>query len=124
MRIPTLKPEVNPGFSVGHYVHTYVNTVRYTLFEWDDVKNRVNMRKHGIGFSTATSLFSRPHCIRLDKNADHQEDRWIAVGWIGPMIGLLVFTEREEGSNRIIRIISARKATAREATLYEKEFGH
>ena len=96
--------------------------MRYTRFDWDEAKNRLNMRKHGIGFSTAVRLFSQPHCIRLDTGEDYQEDRWIAVGWIGPVIGLLVFTERDDGPNRIIRIISARKASIREVALYEKEF--
>lgn len=106
----------------AQYVHTSVNTVRYTLFEWNEAKNRGNIRKHGIGFSTAASLFDHPHCIRLDVRKDYREDRWIAVGWIGPMLGLVVFNEQDNGVARVIRIISARKASTREVELYEKEF--
>jgi uncharacterized DUF497 family protein len=46
----------------------------------------------------------------------------LAIGCIGPVIGVVVFTERgEDQGNKSIRIISARKASTREIELYEKE---
>ena len=95
----------------------------YTGFEWDEAKNRRNIRKHGISFSSATSLFDHLHYVRLDERETYGEDRWLAIGWIGPMLGAVVFAESEDGDDdKLIRIISARKASTGEIELYEKEF--
>ncbi len=94
----------------------------YTVFEWDEAKSRRNIRKHGISFPTATALFDLPHLVRLDERESYGEDRWLAIGFIGLLIGVVIFTERiEDQGNKSIRIISARKASTREIELYEKE---
>ena len=60
--------------------------------------------------------------MKLDERERYDEDRWLAIDWIGLMIGVVVFTESEVGqANRSIRIVSARKASAREIELYENE---
>jgi len=108
--------------SCKNIVHTYVNTMSYTSFEWDETKNRRNIQKHAVSFSSATTLFSLPHLVCLDERESYGEDRWLAIGCIGPVIGVVVFTERAENQgNKSIRIISARKASTREIELYEKE---
>jgi hypothetical protein len=94
----------------------------YTGFEWDEAKNRRNVRKHGISFPSALTLFNHPHLVKLDERERYGEDRWLAIGWIGLMIGVVVFTEREVSqASRSIRIVSARKASSREIELYENE---
>jgi len=94
----------------------------YTGFEWDESKNRRNISKHGVSFPSASTLFNHPHLVRLDASGHYGEDRWVAIGWIGPMVGVVVFTERENyQGNKSIRIISARKASTREVELYEQE---
>ena len=94
----------------------------YTSFEWDETQNRRNIQKHGVSFASASTLFSLPHLVHLDEKESYGEDRWLAIGCIGPVIGVIVFTEREEDQgNKTIRIISARKASTREIELYEKE---
>ena len=94
----------------------------YTSFKWDESKNRRNIAKHGISFSSASTLFNHPHFVCLDTRERYGEDRWVTIGWIGFMIGVVVFTEREEDQgNKSIRIISARKASTREIELYEQE---
>ena len=111
-----LKPDSN-------CVHTFVNTVMYTHIQWDEGKNRRNLHKHGIGFSSAAELFYYPHLVRLDTREYYGEERWIGVGWIGPMIGVVVFT-LSEGENldaQVIRILSARKASRKEVALFEQE---
>jgi uncharacterized DUF497 family protein len=104
-------------------VHTFVNTLMYTLVQWDEAKNRRNVHKLGIGFPAAAGLFNYPHLVRFDTREDYREDRWIGVGWIGAMIGVVVFTmsESEDRDTNIIRILSARKATKREVELFEQE---
>ena len=94
----------------------------YTSFEWDEAKNKRNIRKHGISFPSAATLFNHPHLVLVDEREHYHEDRWLAVGWIGLMIGVVVFTEKESDlGNKSIRIISARKATTREIELYENK---
>lgn len=94
----------------------------YTEFEWDARKERSNVRKHGISFQSACSLFDQPYLAALDPRGTYGEDRWLAIGWIEAMLGVVVFTERftKDGA-RTLRIISARKASSNERQRYEKE---
>jgi uncharacterized DUF497 family protein len=95
----------------------------YTDIQWDEGKSRRNLHKHGIGFSSAAELFRYPHLVRLDTRENYGEERWIGVGWIRAMIGVVVFTvaESEDRDTSIIRILSARKATRKEVALFEQE---
>ena len=79
------------------------------------------MRKHGITFSSAAELFNFPHLVHLDIREFYGEERWIGVGWIGQMIGVVVFTVSEREDSNIIRILSARKASRKEVALFEQE---
>lgn len=95
----------------------------YTLIQWDEVKNRRNVRKHSLDFSHAAELFNLPHLVRLDTRENYGEDRWIGVGWIGSIVGVVVFTvnDSEAADAQIIRILSARKASSKEVELFEQE---
>ncbi|MBC3907778.1 BrnT family toxin [Undibacterium umbellatum] len=86
-------------------------------FEWDENKNQTNIRKHGIDFSDAADIFRHPMLTLLDDREDYREDRWIGLGWIRSVIGVVVYVERE---GDVIRIISARKATKNEVKRYEQ----
>lgn len=55
--------------------------------------------------------------MSLDGREDHGEERWLAVGWIKAVIGVVVYVERMDD---VIRIISARKATKSEVRRYEQ----
>ena len=92
----------------------------YTVFEWDGAKERFNLRKHGISFRKARSLFEHPYLAKLDCKEPCGEERWIAIGWVESILCVVVFTERMTKRDRIIRIISARKASSRERTMYER----
>ena len=84
------------------------------LFEWDDEKAKVNEIKHGISFSTAARVFSDENRIeRLDMNHSDDEERWQVIGEVGSVL-FVVYTDRGEAT----RLISARKATARERSIY------
>lgn len=87
------------------------------LFEWDDNKEQINIRKHGIGFSVAKFVFNDDGRIEIfDKVHSIDEERYITIGFIEqvPIIVTVVYTERGQK----IRIISARKATAEERRMY------
>ncbi len=93
-------------------------------FEWYEVKNRSNQAKHGIDFETARLIFDDPHCITFVERVINGEERWHAMGSIEKIIVLLVVhTYREEASDEVIRIISARRATRHERNLYAQANG-
>lgn len=86
-------------------------------FEWDEAKNEINIRKHGIDFADVKDMFNHPMLTLLDDREDYGEERWVGVGWIQQLIGVVVYMERHEDT---IRIISARKATKHEVRRYEQ----
>ena len=86
-------------------------------FEWDNNKEQINIKKHGIDFSTAAFVFDDIFHVEIfDEVHSEYEDRFIAIGMVDDIaiIIAVVYTERGE----IIRIISARKATKREKEVY------
>jgi uncharacterized DUF497 family protein len=88
-------------------------------FEWDDEKAIANIRKHGVSFDEASTVFADPLAVLFD-DEEHSDDeiREIAIGHtILQQLVLVSFTERSED---LIRIISARKATKRERRDYEE----
>ena len=87
-------------------------------FDWDPAKDALNRVRHGIGFDEAAGVFA-PGSLWLDMDDEaHSEDeiRYRAIGAIARGVVLVVYTERD---GDVVRIISARKATARERRLYE-----
>jgi uncharacterized DUF497 family protein len=93
-------------------------------FEWDEGKNRSNKKKHGINFETDQLIFDDPHCISFVDRVSDGEDRWHAIGSIENIIVIVVVhTYREEVSDEVIRIISARRATRYERKLYVQAIG-
>lgn len=84
-------------------------------FEWDEEKNKLNQKLHGIAFEDAKMVFNDPFKIILpDLYHSDTEERWLAIGIVGRIL-FVVFTERSEN---IIRIISARVGTKAEERLY------
>ncbi|MGO9271163.1 MAG: BrnT family toxin [Terriglobia bacterium] len=93
-------------------------------FEWDQAKNETNKAKHGIDFETAQLVFDDPDCITFVERLNYGEQRWHAIGSIENIIILVVVhTYREENSDEVIRIISARPATRHERKLYAQAIG-
>jgi uncharacterized protein len=78
-------------------------------FEWDPKKNASNMQKHGLSFEEAASIFDGPVLTGPDGGVgEFREKSFGLVG--GVVVVCVIHTER----NGKIRIISARKATAKE----------
>lgn len=89
-------------------------------FEWDENKNKANKKKHGVSFEAATFVFSDP--IALSKIDDrYDEERWNTIGKAGNRILFVAHTVREEDHEEIIRIISAREATAAERRVRHRD---
>jgi uncharacterized protein len=87
-------------------------------FEWDEVKARNNLKKHGVSFLTAAAIFSHERLEKIDDRKDYGEVRWIALGRAELEIYRVTFTWRSE--NRV-RIISAQKANKEERETYYGE---
>ena len=49
-------------------------------FEWDEEKNKQNIKDHGFGFERARSIFNYPYLVRVDDRFDYAETRFLAVG--------------------------------------------
>jgi uncharacterized protein len=85
-------------------------------FEWDEAKAAANLRKHGLGFPTASeALHDRWRFERLDRR-DHEEDRFTTIAALNGNALFIVYAVRGD----TIRLISAREATRHEALLYWK----
>ncbi len=88
-------------------------------FEWDPLKAEDNLKKHGVDFTEAATVFSDPLSITYS-DPDHSldEDRYIIIGSSSANRLLIVaHTDRDEST----RLISAREVTSRERKLYESE---
>jgi uncharacterized DUF497 family protein len=83
-------------------------------FEWDERKNQVNRRKHGVSFEEARSVFFDENAVEFyDDEHSEWEDRFLMLGLSARLRMLLeCYCHRARGS--VIRIISARKATKKE----------
>jgi uncharacterized protein len=86
-------------------------------FEWDENKNRQNIRKHGVDFADAEGMFGGILLFSPDVREDYGESRWVGIGTIRGRTAVVVFTER---GPETIRIISLRKATRGESKQYKK----
>jgi len=84
--------------------------------EYDPAKNARNINERKISFNQVADLDRNSILIRLDDRHDYGEQRWIALGLLAGRLHVLVFTETVTG----IRVISFRKANARERKAYEQ----
>ena len=83
-------------------------------FTWDEAKNRENIKKHGVSFREASTIFNNvPYEIFDDPDHSETEHRYIAVGFSDKARALIV-VHCENAVGTEIRIISARKATKTE----------
>ncbi|MBF0406872.1 MAG: BrnT family toxin [Candidatus Riflebacteria bacterium] len=87
-------------------------------FEWDGEKAKKNLKKHGVGFDEATTVFLDPFSITMtDPDHSEVEQRLIDIGDSDKnRVLVVVYTERKSQ----IRIISCRKATPSERRFYEE----
>lgn len=87
-------------------------------FTWDENKNEINKKKHGISFEEATEVFSDDNAILFD-DPDHslEEDRFLIIGAIKSS-KICIVSHCYKDDDNIIRLISAREATKRERTVY------
>lgn len=87
-------------------------------FEWDPSKDNTNRKKHQVSFEEAQTVFFDDFAVQFfDGEHSNAEDRFIMLG-MSSEARLLVVVHCEREAGDVIRIISARRATRREATFY------
>jgi hypothetical protein len=85
-------------------------------FEWDENKNQMNIRKHGIDFRDAVYVFADPFALSIEDKYSEGEARWLMLGInLKQQILVVAHTFRYHD---VTRIISARKATPQEKATY------
>ena len=87
-------------------------------FEWDERKAEANAKKHGVSFDEAKSVFVDERA-KLINDPDHSEDedRFVLLG-LSSVLRLLLVCHCYRVEGNVIRIISARKASAHEFKSY------
>lgn len=87
-------------------------------FEWEPRKASANLKKHGISFEEAKSVFY-DESARLISDPDHSEDedRFILLG-VSHFLRIILVCHCYRSGGNVIRIISARKATPKESKAY------
>lgn len=86
-------------------------------FEWDERKQRANVKAHGVDFLRAARIFEGPMIEDIDDREDYGEERIIALGQVEGTVYCVIYTVRDE----VVRIISAWKATKHDQERYYQE---
>jgi len=89
-------------------------------FEWDSDKAVENLKKHGVSFEEAQTIFYDDYAIEFyDNEHSEWENRFLMVG-LSTQLRLLLVCHCFRESESVIRLISAREATRREGRLYRR----
>ena len=90
------------------------------IFEWDEEKNTINKKKHGLSFETAKEVFYDEHAVLFD-DPEHSvnEERFLIIG-MTKSAKICIVSHCYRNADNIIRLISARQATKHEKKLYEE----
>ncbi len=92
-------------------------------FEWDEVKAKGNIRKHGISFDLARTIFNDPRLLTVaDLEHSETEERWFSVGSAsnGAVLSVVYLWSEVDPALTKIRLISTRKATQTEIRYYQE----
>jgi len=92
-------------------------TITKGQFEWDSVKDSKNLKKHGISFEEAITVFDDPNAIEFydEEHSTDEEDRYICLGDVGNCLIVFVIYTDKLGK---VRIVSARAAERPEKEVY------
>ena len=91
-------------------------------FEWNPEKNEINIKKHGVDFYEAETVFEDERAITIyDEEHSDSEERFKIIG-ISRKLRELTVCHCYRNGDEVTRIISARRATKTEIKLYERGF--
>ena len=83
-------------------------------FVWHETKQQNNLKKHGLDFGDEETVFAGPTFTFEDNRQNYGEQRWVTLGLLGLQVVVIVHTETDDE----IRIISMRKASNNEQSLF------
>jgi len=89
-------------------------------YSWDEEKNRLNIKRHGIAFEDAKRIFAGPTVERIDDRFDYGEIRIYAIGLVDGLEITVIYTDRDNDERRII---SAWRAEPHERRTYWQRVG-
>ena len=90
-------------------------------FDWDSSKAALNLKKHGVSFEEAQSVFYDDFAVQFfDEDHSEIEARFLLLG-MSSHANLLLICHCERANGGVIRIISARKATKQESAFYGRD---
>ena len=89
-------------------------------FEWDEDKRQANLRKHGLDFADAPTVFQGYFYTVEDDRTDYDEDRFLTAGFLRGEVVALIHTPRGDAT----RVISLRKADKYEQQLLFNSLGN
>ena len=89
----------------------------FVNFEWDDNKNKTNISERDLDFADAWQIFDTPLLVKIDNRKVYGEERFVGIGFLKNLVVVIVFTEPDE---QTLRIISLRKALKYEREQFEK----
>lgn len=84
------------------------------MITWDESKRKLNLRKHGIDFRDAETIFDGPTVTAEDTRLPYGEQRLVTLGLLNGVVVSMTYTERKDD----MRIISIRKALKHETRFY------
>lgn len=88
-------------------------------FSWNPAKAKSNLKKHGVSFEEAQSVFYDEFALQFYDEESSEEERFLLLG-LSNQSRILVVVHCERGDDEEeLRIISARKATSTERQYYE-----
>ena len=94
--------------------------MRELRFEWDPAKAESNLKKHGVSFEEARTVFFDDYAVEFyDDEHSEWEDRFLLLG-LSSRLRLLLICHCARETESVIRIVSARKATQHEARNYSR----
>ena len=96
---------------------------RQFQFEWDEIKAAANVRKHGVPFELACTVFHDPRLLTAaDLEHSETDERWFSIGAAsnGAILSVVYLWSESEPAMIEIRLISARRATEKESRQYQE----
>ncbi len=95
------------------------------IFDWDENKEKLNIKNHdGVNFDEASRAIQDELALEEydDEHSTTVEKRYACIGEVGNKILYVVYTVRDENTDKgICRIITARLAEPKEIESYERE---
>lgn len=92
-------------------------------FDWDETKAIANLRKHGVSFELASTVFHDPRLLTVaDLEHGEAEERWFSIGRAsnGAMLSVVYLWSEPDPRTTKIRLISARQASKTEIRQYQE----